>query len=133
MSKVVTFFTCEKVKVINALFVGTEKIKKKVVFIDKPLPLPHPSKANFSRICHKLLLKSNLCQFEAFKFPSPDIEIENADNSEEIEGVTEKGLFCIFFLLHKGLLIKLFYKVCRNISESISCTQIAAFGHHLSN
>lgn len=59
------------------LFLGAEKVRKKVVFIDKPLPLPHPTKADFNKICHKLLLRSNLCQFEAFKFPNAETIIES--------------------------------------------------------
>lgn len=74
-------------------FVGTEKTKKKVIFIDKPLPLPHPSKADLSRICHKLLLRSNLCEFEAFKFPTPDSVIKQDDSTEveENESITKEG------------------------------------------
>lgn len=70
--------------IIKEIEHGTEKIKKKIVFIDKPLPLPHPTKADFSKICHKLLLRSNLCEFEAFKFPTTE-----AASSEE--NVTENG------------------------------------------
>lgn len=67
-------------------------MKKKVAFVDKPLPLPHPTKADFSRICHKLLVRTNLCEFEAFKYPNLDVpaeETECSQNSEET--IEQKG------------------------------------------
>lgn len=82
------------------MFIGADKIKKKVVFIDKPLPLPFPTKADFSRTYHKLLLKSNLCEFEAFKYPNEDTVTENADNTKMEEESTKKenGLFFLLYI-----------------------------------
>lgn len=66
--------------------------------MDKPLPLPHPTKADFNRIFHKLLLRSNLCEFEAFKFPNPDLPLE-AECSESEDIAKEKG-FSLFVMLY---------------------------------
>lgn len=68
--------------VIKTIILGAIKLKKKVVFVDKPLPLTHPTKVNLSKICHKLLLRSNLCGFEAFTFSGLDLPSEKASSSE---------------------------------------------------
>lgn len=72
-------------------------MKKNVAFVDKPLPLPHPTKAEFNRICHKLLLRSNLCEFEAFKFPNTDLPLKDGCNEDE-EIAKEKGF--VFFVMY---------------------------------
>ncbi|GJQ87364.1 hypothetical protein Trydic_g17408 [Trypoxylus dichotomus] len=53
---------------------GTKKTKK-VVFIDKPFPSQTPTIFELNETCFKVMLKSNFCDSEAFKFPNVETPI----------------------------------------------------------
>ncbi|CAH0556148.1 unnamed protein product [Brassicogethes aeneus] len=60
--------------------------KKKVVFIDKPLPIKTPNRLDIINICMKKLIKTNLCEYEAFQYPVPDIPADmNAEERNKLE------------------------------------------------
>lgn len=50
---------------------------KNVVFIDKPLPRKHPTNAYFSNKCVKLMLRTNFCKYEAFRYGKLSTDFNN--------------------------------------------------------
>lgn len=43
------------------------RVKRKIVYIDKPLPKKQPNVNDFCFKCHKQLIRMNFCQYEAFR------------------------------------------------------------------
>ncbi|RZC38475.1 uncharacterized protein BDFB_001399, partial [Asbolus verrucosus] len=63
--------------------ISINDIKKKVVFIDKVLPKVNPSYQDLKYYAYKQLLKSNLCQYKAFSFPTEETPVENSTGNRE--------------------------------------------------
>lgn len=84
---------------------------KNVVYIDKPLPKKHPTNAYFSHKCTKLMLRTNFCKYEAFRYKNYPVDFINTFNAYEFYVLVFPTKKCHFSKILRKKKLKLLIKM----------------------